>query len=254
MDCPTPPHGLLRADEALAQQGLVESRAAAQRLIREGKARRENGDPVTKPSQKIPANEPLSVPTPPRYVSRGGDKLAAWFSRFPHNLTGLPALDIGASTGGFTDCLLQLGATSVDGIDVGRGQLHPRLQADPRVTCREGVNARDLDQVELPRTTYPVVVADLSFISLTKVLTPLWNRVALGGLAVLLVKPQFEAPREAVARSKGIIRDDETRESALANVREHALALPGAYVQGVMECPVAGGDGNREFLLGLTKA
>ncbi|GHC11367.1 TlyA family RNA methyltransferase [Cerasicoccus arenae] len=249
-----PPPSHIRADELLLSQGEVDSRAVAQRLIRAGKVLRSDGSVVNKPSQKLPEDERLIISEPIRFVSRGGDKLEAWFQAFPLDITEMNALDVGASTGGFTDCLLQRGAAHVTGIDVGHGQLHPRLDDDPRVVSLEGINARALDEVELPHETYPLVVADLSFISLKKVLTPVWNRVAPNGRIFLLVKPQFEAPKEIVTRTKGIIRDKAVRADALASVRDYALSLPGAILIGELECPIAGGDGNREYLIGLQKA
>jgi len=249
----SPPAPSARADESLVAQGGAESRSIAQRLIKDGQVQRADGSPVTKPSQKIPTGEPLTVLAPPRFVSRGGDKLDAWLDAYPLDISNLAALDVGSSTGGFTDCLLQRGAAEVTGVDVGHGQLHPRLAADDRVTNFEGVNARDLDAATLPHPAYPIVVADLSFISLRLVLRPIWNRVGPGGTAILLVKPQFEAPREISAQAKGVIRDDAVRAEALAGVLEAALALPGAQLIGQMECPVHGGDGNREYLIGLRR-
>jgi len=249
-----PPSRHPRADELLTQQGAAESRTAAQRLIRSGKVETTDGQKITKPSQKLAPETALRVTAPLRFVSQGGEKLEAWFIRHPADLTGVRALDIGASTGGFTDCLLQRGAQSVTGIDVGHGQLHPRLANDPRVTCLEGINVKALDEAPLPHANYPVVVADLSFISLTKVLTTIWNRVAPGGRAILLVKPQFEAPKTVVDRGRGVVRDQAERQAALERVIAcTATACPGAEIIGSLECPVAGGDGNREFLLGLIK-
>lgn len=248
-----PPPPLRRADEIVVQQGGASSRTTAQRLIREGQILRANGQVVAKPSQKLPPDEPLTVKAPLRFVSRGGDKLEAWFEAHPLDITGWRALDVGSSTGGFIDCLLQRGAAEVTGVDVGHGQLHPSLAADSRVTNIEGMNARELDAATLPHLAYPLVVADLSFISLKLVLRPIWNRVEPGGLAILLVKPQFEAPREIVAKGKGVIRDDTVRGQALDSVLEQALSLPGAVLVGQKESPVAGGDGNREFLIGLRR-
>ncbi|WP_269540770.1 TlyA family RNA methyltransferase [Cerasicoccus fimbriatus] len=247
----TPPK---RADELLVAQGVVESRAIAQRIIKSGQAFRADGSTIAKPSTKIPADEPLTITAPPRFVSQGGEKLESWFDAHPLDFSGLAALDVGASTGGFTDCLLQRGAAHVTGIDVGHGQLHPRLLDDERVTNIEGLNAKDLDEAELPHEVYPIVVADLSFISLKKVIEPIWNRVAPGGTAILLVKPQFEAPKEVISKTKGILRDDALRAETLAGVIAEATALPGCKIIGQIECPVAGGDGNREYLLGLSKS
>ncbi len=248
-----PPPRSTRADELLVAQGVVESRAIAQRIIKSGQAFRADGSIIPKPSAKIPANEPLSIAAPPRYVSQGGEKLESWFAQYPIDVAGLDALDVGASTGGFTDCLLQRGVASVTCVDVGHGQLHPRLLDDARVTNIEGVNAKALDETDLPHPTYPLIVADLSFISLKKVIAQIWSRLAPGGAAILLVKPQFEAPKEVIAKTKGILRDDQLRAETLTSVTETATALPGCTVLGHIECPVAGGDGNREYLLGLKR-
>lgn len=249
---PLAPNG--RADEILLSQGKVDSRAAAQKLIKAGQVLRENGEKVTKPSQKLPEDEELVLLQPLQFVSRGGDKLESWFLAYPMDINGLHALDVGSSTGGFTDCLLQRGAAEVTGVDVGHGQLHPRLDDDDRVTNFEGVNARELDAALLPHLSYPLVVADLSFISLKLVLRPIWNRVAPGGTAIFLVKPQFEVAREVAAKKKGVIRDDQLRAEALAGVLTEAQTLPGATLIGQLECPIHGGEGNREFLIGLKRA
>jgi 23S rRNA (cytidine1920-2'-O)/16S rRNA (cytidine1409-2'-O)-methyltransferase len=244
----------IRADDLLVRAGQAASRSQARRLILEGRVSGPAGEPVDKPGRFLPADAPLSVKDPPRFVSRGGDKLAAWLERFPENISGRHLLDVGASTGGFTDCALQAGAASATCVDVGHGQLHPRLLEDPRVTNLEGVNARHLDPATLPRPAYGLIVMDLSFISLTQVLPAVWPVLEPGGLLVALVKPQFEAGPEETRRTKGIIRDEAVRQRTLATVRLFAEGnLPGARVLGQMDCPVTGGDGNREFLLGLTK-
>ncbi len=163
-------------------------------------------------------------------------------------------LDVGASTGGFTDCALQAGAASVTCLDVGRAQLHGKLLADPRVTNLEQVNARHLDPAILPRSAYDAVVMDLSFISLRHILPRVWPVLRAGGTLVALVKPQFEAGKAEVDKGQGVIRDPAVQERVLAEIRAFALAeLPGAALVGVMDSPITGTDGNREFLLGLTK-
>ena len=244
-----------RADDTLVQTGQAASRSQARRLILEGRVRDQSGELVDKPGRAVPEGVTLTVVDPPRFVSRGGDKLAAWCERFPLRFEGVHLLDVGASTGGFTDCALQSGAVSASCVDVGHGQLHPTLQTDPRVTNLEGVNARHLDPTDLPRPDYGVVVMDLSFISLRSVLPAVWPCLAPGGTLIALVKPQFEAGPEETRKTKGIIRDEAVRQQCLAMVRAFALdTLPGAQHIGEMDCPVAGGDGNREFLLGLRKA
>jgi 23S rRNA (cytidine1920-2'-O)/16S rRNA (cytidine1409-2'-O)-methyltransferase len=184
---------------------------------------------------------------PPRFVSRGGDKLDAALEAFDVVVDGVRALDAGSSTGGFTDCLLQRGAAHVVAVDVGRGQLHPKLRGDERVTVRErtDIRALDLDEVGGP---VDLVVGDLSFISLRTVLDPLLAAVRPGGDLVVLVKPQFEVGRAEASRGRGVIRDPEVREAALADVRDAFLSRA-AVIMGTMTSPLKGGAGNVEFLL-----
>ena len=163
-------------------------------------------------------------------------------------------LDVGASTGGFTDCALQAGAASAVCIDVGRAQLHPKLRADPRVTNLEKINARHLAPESLPRREFGFIAMDLSFISLKTVLPAVWPLLKPGGALVALVKPQFEAGRAEADRGRGVIRDPAVRAATLESVRDFALAaLPGARLTGAIESPITGAEGNREFLLGLSK-
>jgi 23S rRNA (cytidine1920-2'-O)/16S rRNA (cytidine1409-2'-O)-methyltransferase len=184
---------------------------------------------------------------PPPYVSRGGQKLAAALAQFGVDVDGGRALDAGSSTGGFTDCLLQRGCAEVLAVDVGRGQLDPRLRADPRVLVRERTDIREVDIDELGGPV-DLVVADLSFISLRTVLEALLAAVRPGGDLVLLVKPQFEAGRAEVSRGKGVIRDPEVHRRTLAEV-EAALGDRGAVIMGEMVSPLRGGSGNVEFLV-----
>jgi 23S rRNA (cytidine1920-2'-O)/16S rRNA (cytidine1409-2'-O)-methyltransferase len=164
-------------------------------------------------------------------------------------------LDVGASTGGFTDCALQSGATDVVCVDVGRAQLHAKLRADSRVTNLEKINARNLRAEDLPRPDYDVIVMDLSFISLKSVLPAVWPLLRTGGTLVALVKPQFEAGKAEVDKGRGIIRDTAVQEAVLADIQGFALTqLPAAQLVGAMDSPITGTDGNREFLLGLRKA
>lgn len=239
----------VRADELLFVQGKAESRSQAKILIMAGKVRSGKDSVIQKPAQLIPENTDLWVENPPRFVSRGGEKLAGAIDKFSIDVSGSYALDVGASTGGFTDCLLQNGAKEVTCFDVGHGQLHFKLRNDPRVFNFEKVNARALDSVALPRATYDFVVGDLSFISLTKILIPSWNRVCDGGALIMLIKPQFEATREEVSRGGGIIRD----ESVHARVVDEILRfckenLNGFSLVGFCDSPILGGDGNKEFL------
>ncbi len=243
-----------RLDEILVARGLAPSRSQAQALIMSGRVRL-GTERLDKPGKTYPADLALTLDQPPRYVSRGGDKLAAWLERFPCDLTGAHVLDVGASTGGFTDCALQAGAASATCVDVGHGQLHDKLRRDDRVTSLEKTNARHLMPGSLPRADYDFVVMDLSFISLRTVLPAIWPFLKTGGRLVALVKPQFEAGKAEVDRGAGIIREEAVRQRVLTEVRDFALReLPDAKLLGEMDCPVHGADGNREFLLGLHKA
>lgn len=239
----------IRADELLFRLGGAESRSQAKILIMAGKVRSGPDSLVSKPAQMLPEDTELFVETPPRFVSRGGEKLAGAIDCFSVPVNGLFALDVGASTGGFTDCLLQNGAAAVTCVDVGHGQLHSRLRDDPRVTNLEKVNARLLDSVALPRERYDLVVGDLSFISLKLILVPAWNRVEKGGALIMLIKPQFEATREEVSRTSGVIRDPLVRKRVVEEVLSFAKSeLPGFSLVGLCESPIRGGDGNVEFL------
>ena len=185
-----------------------------------------------------------------RYVSRGGDKLAAALDQFHLDVTGVDALDAGASTGGFTDCLLQRGARSVVALDVGHGQLHPKIRGDPRVVVIERVNVRNLT-IDMLTTVPGLVVADLSFISLTKVIGVLTRVVVPGGDLVLLVKPQFEAGRREVDRARGVIIDPAGARPCARRGRR-CVAAERCTVHGWCDSPITGGDGNREFLVHAT--
>lgn len=258
-----------RLDELLVARGLCASRSQAKALIMSGRVRH-GTERLDKPGKEYPADFALSIDQPPRFVSRGGEKLSAYLEKFPIDLRGAHLLDVGASTGGFTDCALQAGAASATCVDVGTAQLHDKLRRDPRVTNLEQVNARHLQPGDLPRPSYDVIVMDLSFISLKSVLPAVWpflrpggaesdraggtESQRAGGVLIALVKPQFEAGKAEVDRGAGVIRDDAVRARVLAEVRDFARReLPGATIHGEMECPVHGADGNREFLLGLVK-
>lgn len=182
-----------------------------------------------------------------RFVGRGGQKLAAALAVFAVEVTGRPALDAGASTGGFTDCLLQHGASEVVAVDVGRGQLHERLRADPRVRVLDRTNIRTLDPSTVAGAPFPVVVADLSFISLVTVADALLRLTAAGGDIVVLVKPQFEAGRRVVSRGRGVVRDPVIWGEVVERVGR-AMEDRGAAMMGTMVSPLRGADGNVEFL------
>jgi 23S rRNA (cytidine1920-2'-O)/16S rRNA (cytidine1409-2'-O)-methyltransferase len=180
--------------------------------------------------------------------------LAGALENFSLNVSGAHVLDVGASTGGFTDCVLQAGAADVVCVDVGRAQLHAKLRSDPRVTNLEKINARHIATSDLPRREFDVVVMDLSFISLKTVLPAVWPLLLRGGVLIALVKPQFEAGKSEVDKGRGVIRDADVQERVLAEVRDFALReLPFARLIGSMDSPIKGTDGNREFLLGLKK-
>ena len=244
----------LRLDELLVARGLAASRAQAKALIMAGRVLHGTAR-LDKPGKEFAADLALTVEQPPRFVSRGGEKLQGWLDRFTPDLRGAHVLDVGASTGGFTDCALQAGAADVVCVDVGRAQLHAKLRGDPRITNLEQVNARHLRPADLPRREFDWVVMDLSFISLRAVLPAVWSCLRAGGTLVALVKPQFEAGKAEADKGRGVIRDPAVQQAVLADVTAFALAeLPGATLMGTMDSPITGGDGNREFLLGLHKA
>jgi 23S rRNA (cytidine1920-2'-O)/16S rRNA (cytidine1409-2'-O)-methyltransferase len=206
------------------------------------------GAPADKPSRLVDAAEPVTIEGPPaRFVSRGGEKLDAALEQFGVDVAGRRVLDAGASTGGFTDCVLQRGAASVVAVDVGYGQLHERLRADPRVEVRERVNVRALGAGDVTPPA-DVVVADLSFISLRTVTDALLACARPGADLVWLVKPQFEAGREEASRGRGVIRDPAVQVGALLAVASH-LRERGATIMGAMVSPLRGADGNAELLL-----
>ena len=213
---------------------------------------RVGGAPASKPAHLVDPGEAVEVVGPgPRFVGRGGEKLDAALERFDVAVAGRRALDAGASTGGFTDCLLQRGAAEVVAVDVGYGQLHERLRADPRVDVRERTNVRTLDRDALGGPV-GLVVADLSFISLRNVLPVLLGLVDPGDDLVVLVKPQFEAGRRETSRGAGVIRDPDVRRRVVEEVATAAVEQ-GADRMGEMESPLTGADGNVEFLLHLRR-
>jgi 23S rRNA (cytidine1920-2'-O)/16S rRNA (cytidine1409-2'-O)-methyltransferase len=243
-----------RLDELIVARGLAPSRAQAKALIMSGRVLH-GTERLDKPGREFPADIELTVEQPPRFVSRGGEKLAGAIERFALDFNRAHVLDVGASTGGFTDCALQAGAADVVCVDVGRGQLHPKLLADPRVTNFEKINARNLQPRELPRSEFDAVVMDLSFISLKTVLPAVWPAVRAGGFLVALVKPQFEAGKAEADRGRGVIRDPAVQEAVLRDISGFAQReLAGALHVGSMDSPIVGTDGNREFLLVLRKS
>lgn len=239
-----------RLDAELVRRGLADSRTQAQSYIEQGRVL-VGGAPATKASRQVDAGESLVVRGDgPRFVGRGGEKLAGALEEFGLDPTGLHALDAGASTGGFTDALLQHGATSVVALDVGHGQLHERLRRDPRVRVLERTNLRHVEPDELG--PFDAVVADLSFISLTKVMAVLVGCCAPDGWLVLLVKPQFEAGRQEVSRGRGVITDPGEWAGAVERVVDSART-EGAELSGLRVSPLRGADGNVEFLVHLRR-
>ena len=241
-----------RADVLLVERGLVESREQAQALIMAGAVLSPAG-PVQKAGAFLDPDTPLELRERLPYVSRGGVKLAhaldAWAQAHGITLDGITALDVGASTGGFTDCLLQRGAARVYAVDVGHGQLHYRLRQDPRVTCMEKVNVRY--PFDLPERV-DILVADVSFISLTMALPEPLAHLNPGGCAVALIKPQFEARRGEVGKG-GIIRNDALRADILARVQGWLNSREDVALLDTIPSPITGDAGNREFLALLRK-
>lgn len=229
-----------RLDVLLVERGLAETRSQAQALVLAGRVRGH-----AKPGEQVSDDVDLEVEQPPRFVSRGGEKLANALAAFDVSVEGRDCADVGASTGGFTDCLLQAGAARVAAVDVGYGQLHPKLRSDPRVVVLERVNARSL--TELPFAP-ELVVCDVSFISATKVLPPVLGLAAAGWEALVLVKPQFEAGRSEVP--KGVVRDPEVQRNVLRKIIEAARGWDAETV-GVVDSGLPGPKGNREFFVHL---
>jgi 23S rRNA (cytidine1920-2'-O)/16S rRNA (cytidine1409-2'-O)-methyltransferase len=230
-----------RLDVLLVERGLAESRAQAQALVLAGLV-----PGFDKPGHQVPEDAELAVDRPPRFVSRGGEKLATALEQLEVELDGRDAIDVGASTGGFTDCLLQNGVARVIAVDVGYGQLHPKLRNDPRVTVLERTNARTLG--ELPFRP-DLLVCDVSFISVRLVLPPVLALMEPGWDALVMVKPQFEAGKGEVGKG-GVVRDAEIHRRVLREVVEAGLAW-GATAVGVVDSGLPGPKGNREFFLHL---
>lgn len=239
-----------RLDVALVERGLVDSRSKAQALIM---ARRIllNGQHATKPGISVESEDLIELEQLEHpWVGRGGMKLAAALAAFRIDVTGAVCADIGASTGGFTDVLLQHGALRVHAIDVGYGQLDQKLREDPRVLVRERINARHLTRGDID-DAITFVCVDVSFIPLRLILPSVYDVLQPGGQAVVLIKPQFEVGREGVSKG-GIVRDDALRASAVENALD-AARQAGLVVAGVVESPIRGAEGNVEFLAHLVK-
>lgn len=237
--------GKVRLDVLLTERELAPSREAARRMIMAGEVR-VNGDLRDKPGMRVDRDATIDVKQPPRYVSRGGDKLAGALAAFPIEVAGRVCADVGASTGGFTDCLLQHGAGRVYAIDVGYGQLDYRLRSDPRVVVMERTNARYVETLAEP---VMLVVVDASFISLRLLLPVFMGWMADGADVVVLIKPQFEAGKGQVGKG-GVVRDAAVHERVLLDVLERARD-EGFGIGGLVPSPLVGPAGNVEFLAWL---
>jgi 23S rRNA (cytidine1920-2'-O)/16S rRNA (cytidine1409-2'-O)-methyltransferase len=246
----------VRLDVLLVERGLAESRAKAQAMIMAGQVR-VAGQVTLKAASAVPADSVLTVDSGPRFVSRGGEKLAAALETFDIDVTGFVCADVGASTGGFTDCLLQRGAAKVYAIDVGKGILHWKLRNDPRIVVMEQTNARFVESLPEPVS---LVTVDASFISL-KILIPVikkWNfagrkrKEERGGI-IALIKPQFEAGKKDVSRGDGVIRDPEIHKQVLLDILGFAQKEE-FQIRGLIKSPLLGPKGNAEFLVWLNES
>jgi len=237
--------GRERVDSLLVSRGLCDSREQAKRLIMAGEVMT-GTERVSKPSQKLAADAELSVKERPKYVGRGGFKIEGALRAFGIDPSGWVCADLGASTGGFTDCLLQHGALRVHAVDVGTNQLVWKLRSDERVISKERFNARNLTVEDLGEKV-DFVVMDLSFISLTKVLPSAFAILKEGGAVISLIKPQFELSREEVGKG-GIVREPELHEKAVDKIRTFITEKLGRDWAGLITSPITGTDGNVEFL------
>lgn len=250
---------MIRLDQLLVGQGLANSRTRAQRLIRHGRIRlADNGKPLTKASEKWPEDTRFEVEDDPeeRYASRAGLKLEAVLIALELRFDNGIVLDIGQSTGGFTDCALRFGARHVIGVEVGHGQLVTELRSDPRVTCLEGLNARYMSSAETLKSVLVVqpidiAIMDVSFISQTLILPEISALLPAGGQLISLVKPQFELNSAALDK-RGVVRDAKRYTEVEASIRS-ACDTGGLAIHHWQESPITGGDGNREFLLHAIK-
>jgi len=239
-----------RADALLVSSGLCDSREQAKRLILAGEVR--CGDRlIEKPSTKIQIDAVLELKEKPRYVGRGGFKLEAAIDAFGIDPSGWVCMDVGASTGGFTDCLLQRGALRVHAIDVGTNQLVWKLRSDPRVIVKEQFNARYMEPKDIGESVR-LAVMDLSFISLTKVLPAVFPLLDDAGAVVCLIKPQFELNREDISKG-GIVRDTALHERAIEKIRTFVADQPTLEWRGLIPSPIKGTDGNQEFLAWIAR-
>ncbi len=243
-----------RLDQELVARGLCDSREKARRAVLAGQVL-VNDQIARKPSDPVKPTDDLRLAAVDKYVSRGGHKLEHALTHFGLDVTGRVAVDLGASTGGFTDCLLQRGAVRVYAVDVGQGQLAWKLRQDPRVMVMERTNARHLTSAQFPAPFAPVdlVTVDCSFISLRQVLPAVVALLAVSGKVVALIKPQFEAGKAEADRGAGVITDPAVHRRVLAELEAFVAALPGLRWRGVTESPLLGPAGNKEFLALLEK-
>jgi len=234
-----------RLDALLFNRGLCDSREQGKRLVLAGEVK-VDGHVIDKPAERFGEDAVVEIKEKPRFVGRGGLKLEGALEHFGIDVNGWTCLDVGASTGGFTDCLLQRGAAKVHAIDVGTNQLVWKLRNDPRVVVREKFNARNMVEEDIGEKVR-LAVMDLSFISLTKVLPAVFGVLEMGGAVVCLIKPQFELEREDVGKG-GIVRDEALRKRAVEKIRDFATGEYSREWRGVIPASIAGMDGNQEFL------
>lgn len=238
-----------RLDQLIFRRGLCDSREAAKRIVLAGEVRVEGYEGNLKPGLKVEEDAAIEVRNRPKYASRGGFKLEKALDEFGIDLEGKVVLDAGASTGGFTDCVLQRGAAKVHAYDVGTNQLAWKLRSDPRVVSREGFNLRHLQPSDLPEPV-DLAVVDVSFISLTLILGPVFGVLKPEGDVICLIKPQFELKKEQIGKG-GIVRDPALHGEAVEKIRGHVGGTLGKRWRGVIPSPISGADGNTEFLAWL---
>jgi 23S rRNA (cytidine1920-2'-O)/16S rRNA (cytidine1409-2'-O)-methyltransferase len=245
---------MIRLDQALVERGLCDSRERAKRAILAGQVRI-NAQIAHKASDRVKPDDELAVDAPEKFVSRGGHKLEHALLHFKIDIAGLTALDLGASTGGFTDCLLQNGAAKVFAVDVGQGQLAWKLRRDHRVIVMEKTNARHLKAGQMPQPyeLSDLAVIDCSFISLQKILPSAVALLKPKGKIIALVKPQFEAGKTEVDKGRGVITNPMVHERILAELKEFVVAQTGLNWLGTVESPLLGPAGNKEFLTLIEK-
>jgi 23S rRNA (cytidine1920-2'-O)/16S rRNA (cytidine1409-2'-O)-methyltransferase len=244
-----------RLDQVLVERGLCESREKAKRAVMAGSVKI-NGQPARKPSDWVRPEDQLTLTTPERYVSRGGYKLERALDHFGLDVAEQTAVDLGASTGGFTDCLLQHGAAKVYAVDVGQGQLAWKLRQNQRVVVMEKTNARTLTPAEFPKPFAPadLVVMDCSFISLRKIIPPAVALLRQSGKMIALIKPQFEAGKAEADKGVGVITDPAIHQRVLRELEDFVGRIPGLLWRGTTESPLSGPAGNKEFLVLIEKA